>query len=54
VFNGVQVLAKYLNYPLEEGITQELIPEPTAIGVILSILGTTGIFYFFSTLKGKQ
>jgi membrane protease YdiL (CAAX protease family) len=54
VFNGVQVLAKYLNYPLEEGITQELTPEPTAIGVILSILGTTGIFYFFSTLKGKQ
>jgi membrane protease YdiL (CAAX protease family) len=51
VFNGIQVLSKYLNIQNEEVTADGFIPNPDLIWVILSSLLTIVIFFYFNKLK---
>lgn len=51
VFNGIQVLSKYLNIQNEEVTADGFIPNPDLIWVIFSSLLTIGIFFYFNKLK---
>jgi membrane protease YdiL (CAAX protease family) len=53
VFNGVQVLSKFLNIQSEEVLPDNLVPNPDVIWVIISALLTTGVFFYFNKLKAK-
>jgi membrane protease YdiL (CAAX protease family) len=53
VFNGVQVLSKFLNVQSEEVLPDNLVPNPDVIWVIISALLTTGVFFYFNKLKAK-
>jgi membrane protease YdiL (CAAX protease family) len=53
VFNGVQVLSKFLNIQSEEVLPDNLVPNPDVIWVFISALLTTGVFFYFNKLKAK-
>lgn len=53
VFNGIQVLSKFLNIQSEEVLPDNLVPNPDMIWVIISALLTVGVFFYFNKLKAK-
>lgn len=53
VFNGIQVLSKYLNLQSEEIMKDGFVPNPELIWVLLSSMLTTVIFLYFSKLKAR-
>lgn len=53
VFNGIQVLSKFLNIQNEEASTS-VIPHPDISWVLLSTFLTIGIFYYFNKLKDNR